>query len=182
MKRDSKQVLTELLVYKAQTGDEPAFASLYELWRIDLLKLAKSILFNKESAEDAAQLTWVGIAGSIGKLEDPARFRAWAFGILRRKCIDRIRVEKRERDKEAAFQQQTELEESSTPRSDASSALVELIQELDTDNRMLVQLYYREGLSVAELAEAMGLATGTVKSRLFKIRETLRNQLERKLK
>lgn len=182
MKRDSKQVLTELLVFKAQAGDEGAFANLYELWRIDVLKLAFSILGNRDAAEEAGQLAWVGIAEGLRKLEDPARFRAWAFGILRRKCVDRIRSEKREFRKKEAYQEAVESAHEKTRQSDASLVLNELVQNLDTEDRLLVRLYYKEGFSVAELAETLGVAAGTVKSRLFKIRETLRNQLERKLK
>ena len=59
--------------------------------------------------------------------------------------------------------------------------LREAIAHLPSDQRQLVHLFYSAGRSVAEIAEALDLPAGTVKSRLFSVRETLRHLLERKL-
>lgn len=182
MKRDSKQVLTELLVFKAQDGDERAFADLYELWKLDLIRLGRSVLSDRDAMEEAVQETWIAIARGIKKLDDPARFRAWAFSVLRRKCVDLIRRESRQR------RRQDELREShkAVPMANegyssgsARAALAESIQNLDTDGRLLVHLYYEADLSIGELSQALGIPAGTVKSRLHAVREVLRRELER---
>lgn len=183
MERDSKQVLTELLVYRAQGGEEAAFAELYEIWQADFLRFARSVLKSGEGAEDVSQEAWIGVARGIGRLEDPARFRGWAFCLLRRRCVDWIRKLERERKRMAAVgeAQVVEQEKGQEGSREETAVLAELIHELDTDSRMLVQLYYEVGLSVSELAEALGLREGTVKSRLYAVRETLKSKLERKL-
>lgn len=184
MSRDSKQVLTELLVYKSQGGDEEAFSDLFALWAPSFLRFAGSVLKNDQGAEEAAQETWVAIARGIGKLDDPARFRAWAFRVLRRRCADWVRGRERERKREARLGEWSEAEEESVARREgaAPAAMAELIQKLDTDDRQLLLLFYEQGLSVGEVSEAMGIPAGTVKSRLFGLREELRRKLERKLK
>jgi RNA polymerase sigma-70 factor (ECF subfamily) len=59
------------------------------------------------------------------------------------------------------------------------AAMRAAIRRLAPEQRELVHLYYELGRSVAEIADVLGLAPGTVKSRLFAIRETLKRQLER---
>ena len=182
MKRDKKQVLTELLIYKAQGGDERAFADLYELWRIDILKFARSLLNDRDGMEEASQEAWVAIARSLRRLEDPARFRAWAFCLLRRKCVDWIRKSARDRKREKEFLNLSEENAAQTPQreSDAKTILIESIQKLDTNERLLLHCYYEQGLSMAELSETFEIPVGTVKSRLHAVRETLRTLIERK--
>ncbi|MCA8948857.1 MAG: RNA polymerase subunit sigma-70, partial [Planctomycetes bacterium] len=52
------------------------------------------------------------------------------------------------------------------------------VAALDFDHRVVVELHHLDGLSVAEVADAIGLPVGTVKSRLFHARERLRSRLE----
>lgn len=181
MKRDSKQILTELLVYKSQAGDESAFAELFALWRLDILRLARSVIGSLDAAEDIAQEAWVAIGKGVRRLEDPARFRAWAFCIVRRRCVDRTRHEIRERAKKDSFEEWLNVEADcgSPDRDEDTARLVEAIQKLNTDERMLIHLYYEAELSIGELSESLGIAEGTVKSRLFAVREKLRKQIER---
>ncbi|MDQ8203736.1 RNA polymerase sigma factor [Pelagicoccus sp. SDUM812003] len=181
MKRDAKQVFTELLVYKAQDGDEKAFADLYELWKLDLIRLGRSVLRDREGMKDAAQDAWIAIARGIRKLDDPARFRAWAFSILRGKCIDRIRRESRERARDESYFRASQMETTDTvsgPKIEAAADLAEAISKLDTDARILLHLYYEAELSVSEISEAMEIPEGTVKSRLHAVRRQLKKQLE----
>lgn len=183
MKRDSKQVLTELLVLKAQGGDERAFTQLYELWGRDVLKLSAFVVKDRQAAEEVAQDAWVSIAKGLGRLEDPALYRAWSFRIVRRRCVDWIRKRKSEKKGRDALEAESSEGEVQRPAESATkSALSEAIHKLDTDSRLLIHLFYETGLSVAEVAHALDLPAGTVKSRLFAIREKLKQEIERTLK
>lgn len=64
---------------------------------------------------------------------------------------------------------------------DEVAALRAAVARLPEEMRNLLHFFYHSGRSVAEIAEIFGLPTGTVKSRLFSVRENLKQQLERKL-
>lgn len=181
MKRDAKQVLTELLVFKAQGGDEKAFSDLYELWSKDLLRLARFTLKENHPYKEVAQDAWIGIAKGIARLDDPARFPAWAFRILNRRTADWIRRSQRDRKRRSSMAIEQEIDRANhNQQNERATRLVEAIGQLDMDSRNLIHLFYETGLSVLEIAEVLDIPAGTVKSRLFKLREKLKQYMERK--
>ncbi len=182
MKRDAKQVLTELLVYKAQGGDEQAFANLYELWAPDLLRMARFALKESNPAKEIAQDTWIAIAKGISRLDDPAVFPAWAFRILNRRTVDYIRRRQRDRKRRDVLELNQETNLNSQPiQNERATSLAEAIEQLDADSRKMIHMFYETGLSVLEIAEVLGIPAGTVKSRLFKLREKLKQYMERNI-
>lgn len=181
MIRDSKQVLTELLVLKAQGGCERSFTDLYELWTKDLLRLAKVQLEKTLDAEEVTQEAWIAISKGLRRLDDPAAFPRWAFRILDRRCVDWIRKQQTNRRRIVAVaneQDRNQSEGSAVAQSAETVALAEVIKRLDSDARKLLHLFYETGFSVAEIAEVFGVPVGTVKSRLFKTREKLKRYME----
>ncbi len=181
MKRDPKQVLTELYVLKAQNGDERAFRDLYELWTKDFRRLAMVQVNKVEIAEEVSQDAWVMIARGIQKLNDPACFPRWAFRILDRRCADWIRKRQLDRKRVEVLESEarSEVDESLEAETDEIELLRFTIAGLKPDARKLLHLYYETGLSVIEIAEVLDVPPGTVKSRLFKTREILKQKLER---
>ncbi len=96
--------------------------------------------------------------------------------------MDWIRKSKAEREKRDALKEEAAfIDKASAVERSVNVDLAEEIHKLDTDSRLLLHLFYETGLSVADVAAAMDLRAGTVKSRLFAIRETLRSKLERKM-
>jgi len=181
MNRDSRQVLTEWLVLKAQRGDDRAFSDLYELWAGDLRRLATVQVEHVRYAEEVAQDVWVTIARGLRRLNDPACFPRWAFRILDRRCADWIRRRQvdRRRAEVLAADKNNEPPDRVSSDSDDVIALREAIARLEPESRKLLHLFYEVGFSTTEIAEVLGVPPGTVKSRLFKVRETLKNQIER---
>lgn len=183
MNREPKQVLTELLVLQAQAGDEAAFRRLHELWRGDLRRLALAWVEQPVAAEEVGAEVWLDIARGLHRLEDPARFPAWAMRIVQRRSADWVRQRSRDRRREVtAAGNAEELAPAAGPAEPADEVLRlrQAIGLLPGDKRELLHLFYDLGRSVAEVAEILGLAPGTVKSRLFSVREILKQQLERK--
>jgi len=179
MHRDSRQVYTEWLVLAAQAGDERAFRDLYGLWTADLQRLARVRVEHAQHAEEVMQDAWVAIARGLGRLDDPARFPAWAMRIVERRGADWVRrrqLERHRRDLLASAPPPDAI--AAAPRHDLQH-LREVIDRLTPDDRQLLHLFYHQGLSVGEVAEVLGVPAGTVKSRLFHTREKLRTHLER---
>lgn len=187
MNPEPKQVLTELLVLSAQAGSEAAFRDLHHLWREDLRRLALTRVERDAAADEVVTDVWLAIARGLGSLDDPACFPRWAFRIVERRATDWVRRRTTQRRHEiAAAAEADTLAPAASPApasgepADEVLALRSAIARLPTEQRSLLQLHYEFGRSIAEIAEILGLPSGTVKSRLFSVRENLRQQLEGK--
>jgi RNA polymerase sigma-70 factor, ECF subfamily len=185
MNRDSRQVLTELLVIQAQRGDERAFADLHALWRADLHRMALVRVERPVAADEVMTDVWLAIARGLARLDDPATFPRWAFRIVERRSVDWVRRRGMERRREQAAAGQAEelapapVGPAALEPSDDVLALRNAIQRLSPEQQQLLHLFYDLGRSIGEIGAILDLPPGTVKSRLFSVRETLKRQLER---
>jgi RNA polymerase sigma factor (sigma-70 family) len=175
MDRDAETVLDEYLVLVAQGGSADAFRRLAARWTPRLLRHARRVLLDADAAADAVQDAWVAIAKGLKRLDDPARFAGWAFAITNRRCVDEIRRRQRGRALVAA---EATVEPLPAGDPDGRLDLAAALERLPPDQRLLVSLFYGEGLSVEEIAHAHRIPPGTVKSRLHAIRQTLKTYLE----
>ncbi len=184
MERDARHILSELLVLRAQGGDEQAFAELFSLWRQDVVRLAATRLGSPEAAEEVAQNAWIAIARGLGGLDDPACFLRWAFRIVERRAADYIRRRQKERREATALEdyaadQQAIETTGAAANAGESARLHECIARMDAPTRELLHLFYTTGLSVGEIADLWAMPPGTIKSRLYHAREELKRQIER---
>ncbi|MGB3625085.1 MAG: sigma-70 family RNA polymerase sigma factor, partial [Henriciella sp.] len=90
MSDDTGRIYDELLVTLARTGDRAAGERLAARWQPRLMRTAGRLLRDEDQAREAVQEAWSGICRGWMGLNDPRKFPAWAFGILHRKCADRI--------------------------------------------------------------------------------------------
>lgn len=162
----------ELLVTLARSGDRRAGERLAARWHPRLLKTAKRLLRDDEQAKDAVQEAWAGICKGWLTLSDPARFPAWAFGILNRKCADRIKAEIRQRDHFEALDRSAE--QGIEPPDVSLTEIDRALATLPLDQRTTAILFFGEGLTLREIAIATSVPLGTAKSRIFKARQHLR--------
>lgn len=183
MNPDSRQALTEWLVLAAAGGDESAFRQLHALWRADLHRLALVRVERPVAADEVTAEAWLAIARGLGRLDDPACFPRWAMRIVERRAADWVRRQQRDRRRAETLRGEAEVLAPEPPAAEPGDDVLRLraaIGRLTVENRELLHLYYELGRSVAEIAEILDLAPGTVKSRLFSLREDLRQRLERK--
>ncbi|HYE44312.1 MAG TPA: sigma-70 family RNA polymerase sigma factor [Caulobacter sp.] len=176
MDRDTEAVLDEYLVLLAQGGSADAFRRLVERWTPRLRRHAGRVLLDADAATDAVQDAWLAIARGLRRLDDPARFGGWALAIASRRCVDEIRRRQRRR----GLARSVALAPADPPPDDPDRTLdlSAALMRLPPDQRLLVSLFYGEGLSVEEIALAHHVPPGTIKSRLHAIRQTLRTHLE----
>jgi RNA polymerase sigma-70 factor, ECF subfamily len=174
-----ERALDEYLVSLSQAGSSEALDGLARRWTPRLLRYAARVLGGSDSAEaarDVVQETWVGAIRGLRGLRDPAQFPAWIYGIATRKCTDAIRANTRRkrRDAQAAAESPGTVENvSSDQRIDLATA----IRRLPPIHRAVVHLYYREEMSVEEIASVLGIPAGTIKSRLHHARDALKRQM-----
>ncbi len=168
---DKQTTLVELGI----AGDRDAFDALYRQWHTRWLRFALRHTDDAQVAQDVLQEAAVQMVRNLRRLRDPSTFVAWSFVILRRCCADHVRKAVRRRDARVQW-----LEQLPDPEPPADPRLVGLsvaVSELSPDQQNLLTLFYGYGLSIAELAAVYQVPAGTIKSRLFKMRETLRVNL-----
>jgi len=143
-----------------------------------LLRFATRTVGRSELARDIVQETWLGVIRGLKALVDPSSFPAWIYGIAHRKCIDAIRVKQRWRKLTDQVQREVGVAvDSATSVTGETLDLATAIGRLNDEQRSVVALFYGEDLSVVEIAEILSVPAGTVKSRLFHARETLKKLL-----
>ncbi|WP_114521885.1 sigma-70 family RNA polymerase sigma factor [Altererythrobacter sp. ZODW24] len=167
-------VYDELLVTMIWSGDRQASQRLAARWQPRLIHTARRLLGDREQAQSAVQESWLSIMRSIHSLRDPAKFAPWAFGILHRRCSDAIRSNQRGR---AHVDNDAEIEGVTDPQGDDGIAIRQAFALLSPDHRITAQLFFVEGLTLAEIAEVADVPTGTIKSRLFHARQHLKAAL-----
>ena len=165
------QVYDEVLVLHAQRGRRDALERLASRWRPRHYSHARRLLGSADLAADAVQEAWISIVRGLYRLHDPASFPAWSYAIVTRRCQDALR--RRSRAKEAELDEALESPAPTEGIDDLRSGL----KALPGEQRATIALFYSDGLTVMEIATAMKIPIGTVKTRLFHARRTLRRLL-----
>jgi RNA polymerase sigma-70 factor (ECF subfamily) len=165
------------LVIQAQGGDEEAFASLAVAVGDRLHAVAHRILRDIDLAEDATQQALLSIWRDLPQLRDPARFEAWSYRLLVRACYAEGR-------RNRSWQPGLRLVDADTPMADSSASVADRDQlergfrRLSIDHRAVVVLHHYLDLTLDEVAEALGVPVGTVRSRLHYAMRGLRAALD----
>jgi len=175
MERTPEQIETELLVYRAQDGEPDALRELFRMWNTRLLAHANRVLGRHASldAPDATQEAWLAIAKRINRLSDPALFVPWAHRIVSFKCADMSRKAIRER---SARERKPEFKQDDGGQ--RTQDVRESMEQLNTEQRIILSMRYGSDLSVAHIALAIGVPVGTVKSRLHAARAALKHRMD----
>lgn len=165
--------LDTLQVGLAAEGDTKAFDLLYRRWYPQLLRFAYRLMGNPDEARDVMQDASLTIARDIYKLRDPEKFSAWAYTIVRRRAADHIDRSVRARN------MITDLPEPEVGLgTDVKLSLRQALAALPESDRLMLTLFYVDGLRGTEIAAALGIPLGTVKSRLFTARQKLKSIYE----
>jgi len=166
------------LVERAIQGDEEAYAGLMAMTGDRLIAIAYRILRDLHRAEDAVQVALVNAWRDLPTLRDADRFEPWLTRILVRACY--VEAERGRRWNATMRVLPIEIPETSDPTSTVADRdrLDRGFRRLPTDQRAIVVLHHYLGWSQPEIARALELPIGTVKSRLFYATRALRAAIE----
>ncbi|WP_417492532.1 RNA polymerase sigma factor [Maricaulis sp.] len=181
MQRDSKRVLGEYLVMTAQTGDRAACGQLARLWQPALLRHALRLTGDAELARDTLQEAWIDIFRGLGGLADAAAFPAWAYRIVTRKSAATVRGLQRRRQTGEALAAEPVAPDRWEADAEALAdrgPLARALAGLPAAQRHAMALFYIDDFTAAEIAVALSVPVGTIKTRLMHGRRKMRAALD----
>ena len=172
------------LIQRILTGDETAFASLVRKYQKRVHTLAWRKIGDFHIAEDITQETFLQVYHKLETLEDPTRFLRWVYVIADRLCIAWLRKNQRHTEpledtdisevETEAYSRYIATEHART-FADARRDVVEaLLAKLKGSNRTTLTLHYLEGMTYTEISNFLGVSENTVKSRLRRARQQLK--------
>jgi len=177
------------LIAAAQQGRVDAFNELVLAYQQQVYNLAYRILGDPASAADAAQDAFISAFENIGRFRGGS-FKSYLLRIVSNRCYDELRRWKRR--PATSFEDFGEVDEDANPaltnggerpedyaeRQEMARVIQAGIETLPPDQRITLALSDVQGLSYQEIAEAMEVSLGTVKSRLARARGKLRDYLQ----
>jgi len=165
------------LVEAAQHGDHEAFEVLASAAVDRLYAVARLVLRDAHQAEDAVQDALVSAWQSLPELRDPERWEAWLHRLIVNACADQGRRRKRQSMEVRMVRFEPAIADPAVSVDDQDQ-LDRGFRRLKDDQRTAVVLHLYLGLSVPEVADALGVPVGTAKSRIHYAVEALRAALE----
>lgn len=167
-------------VLRAQSGDREALDELLEAVQESLYRYIFRLVGASSLAEDILQEVFIRIYRKLRWLREPELFRPWAYRIASREAFKHL---KRERRWEEQVRDESTLEAIPAQSSEESyePELIEhlpaLIARVSPASRAVLILHYLNEMPLAEVAAVLGIALGTVKSRLAYGLESLRSAI-----
>ncbi len=172
------------LLRRARAGDMDAFAALTALLETPSRAFTRRLIGQVD--EDIVQEALFALYMNLEKLDPPSKLRPFLFRVIRNRCYDRLRAQGRYQiislDEDSATGSDTREAQiaSDEPQPDEQvdwlliyAEVQQAMQQLPELQRQTLILYSEAGLSYDEIAEAMNVSAGTVKSRLFYAKRTL---------
>jgi RNA polymerase sigma-70 factor (ECF subfamily) len=174
-------ILTDAeLLARVASGDDSAFAALYDRYAAAAYGIARRVLRDDRLAEDAVQEAFLAAWRTAGRYDGSrASVRAWLVTLTHRRAVDLVRRQERRRACPLPEEEQLGCGHDAEGRDVVErDRVVRALRELPDHERMVLELAYYEGLSQSEIAHALATPLGTVKSRTFSALARLRELLE----
>ncbi len=184
----SKYTDTELIT-QSLAGNQAAYADLMKRHQRFVFTLALRFAKGREDAEEIAQDCFVKAYRSLANFNGESKFSTWLYSIvyttamtfLRKKRIDTTSID----DENTYIQLENQsggMDANMAEQKSRSYYVNQAIDQLLPDDAMIITLFYKGEQSLEEIGQTMGIETNTVKVKLFRARQRLKERLERTLK
>jgi len=192
--RPAREVDFEI-VARCRKGDIEAFGTLVEKYQKKMLNIAYRMIGDYQEACEATQEAFLSAYRAIKKFRGEASFSTWMTGILLNQAKNRLKqIKTRSQYESRSLNDPMKTEEGSVlldppsgeptadeqmEKKDMETAIRDCIRSLDPEFREVLVLRDMQEFSYEEIRDILRIPEGTVKSRLFRARETLRDRLKR---
>ena len=168
----------ENIVIRCKAGERQAFEELFELYQPRLKYYVRRLNSNSET-DDILQDIWIKVFRKIRKLKDNNSFGVWLYRIARNEVFLRFR----KNEKFVELPQKQELTEHCDDNHEFSAEDAKLLHnalnKIQPYHREVLTLSFIEQMSYQQIAEVVGCSIGTVRSRIFYAKQSLRKEMER---
>ena len=166
-------------VHRCQDGERAAFEELFEMYQPRLKYYVRRLDSGSSNIDDILQDIWLTVFKKIHKLKDAEIFAVWLYRIARNKVYDGFR----RKDRFLTLPQEDELPGPSgaEPVFDANDTeeLHRAMNKVKPHHREVLTLCFIEQMSYQSIADVVGCSIGTVRSRIFYAKQSLREEMER---
>ncbi len=184
--------MDELVNKKIQqvlAGNDDAYEDIVLMYQERVYFVCYKILYNAQEAEDAAQEAFLRAYMNLDTFDQSRKFSTWIFRIATNLCIDKLRKKKpdysldanipgtEEMNMYATMESEERLPEEEVASMELGEQIQRALQRLPDTYRPAVVLRYMEERSLKEISDILDLPLNTVKSRVYRGRELLREQL-----
>jgi RNA polymerase sigma-70 factor, ECF subfamily len=175
------------LVQTAVAGREASFEELVRRYQRPIAAYVYRMVGDYDSALDLTQEVFIKVYNSLARYRSEFKFSTWIYKIAHNAAIDHLRRHAvREQAltgsvdgerREVAIESRRPTPEQESERRERRLEIESVVQLLQASYRELIVLRHSHDLSYDEIAEVTGLPLGTVKNRLFRAREAMRDLL-----
>jgi len=172
------------LVLSAKNGNKKAFDKLYKLTSNDVWFTCVSLLKDEENAKDIMQETYITAFLKLDTLKDEEKFCGWLTTIATNKSKNKLKGKVEYQIDDEVLIAKTETDELMLPeeyinKAEKRKVLLQIIEDtLSFNQYQVVLMFYFNELSIAEIAQALEISEGTVKSRLNSSRAKMKTAIE----
>ena len=168
------------LICRAARGDAEAFRQLVEAYQTPAYRLAARMC-GPDSAEDVTQEAFLAAWRALPEFRGDCRFSTWLYRLVSNTAIDCLRREKKHRDTgdvdDLELPDGGPSPQEQAERSDTRDAVRRALDRLSPEHRQVLLLRFMQELDYGEIARALNVSEGTVKSRINRAKSKLREVL-----
>jgi len=168
------------LICRAARGDAEAFRQLVEAYQTPAYRLAARMC-GPDSAEDVTQEAFLAAWRALPEFRGDCRFSTWLYRLVSNAAIDCLRREKKHRDTgdvdDLELPDGGPSPQEQAERSDTRDAVRRALDRLSPEHRQVLLLRFMQELDYGEIARALDVSEGTVKSRINRAKSKLREVL-----
>ena len=189
--KNPEREIDQKLVEKAQKGDKQAFGILVEKYHKKLYRLLSRMVRDQSEIEDIVQDSFIKAYRAINNFRGDSAFYTWLYRISvntaknhlmalgrRPKAMNEVELEDIENFDDAGDLRTYETPESVMMTKEIAATVNDTIENLPEELRSAITLREMDGLSYEEIAEIMDCPIGTVRSRIFRARESIAEKLK----
>ena len=172
------------LVSSAKSGNKKSFDKLYELTHNDVWYNCLSLLKDEENAKDIMQETYITAFLKLDTLKDEEKFCGWLTAIATNKSKNKLKGKVEYQIDDEVLIAKTETDELMLPeeyitKTEKRKVLLQIMEDtLSFNQYQTVLMFYFDEMSIAEIAQALEISEGTVKSRLNSSRAKMKTAIE----
>ena len=162
----------EELIKRAKNKDEEAFDEIILKVEKEMYLIAKARLKSDEDIADAMQETILSCYRNIHKLKDNSVFKSWLIRILINKCNDIYKKQK----KNLISLEKNDIDIEDKSDNESKLSFYMLIRNLNEDEKTILTLYYYFKYTTKEISKILKVNENTVKSKILRAKNKLRNE------